>query len=157
MSDFKQGNAMKKTVSVIVTMALLSLAAHAQEQGREGGYLTVQTVVQNQEVLVNDVCETVTRLVGAETVGPGDRVVYTITVEVTGTGTATASVISDSIPTFSTYAPGSITLNAGALSDATDADAGEFDTTGVPTVVVRLGDLTQADGIQTIVFQVTID
>ncbi len=88
---------------------------------------------------------------------PGATITYTITVEVTSAGTATASVISDPIPTFSTYAPGSITLNAGALSDATDADAGEFDTTGVPTVVVRLGDLTQVDGIQTIVFQVTID
>ena len=36
-------------------------------------------------------------------------------------------------------------------------DAGELDTTGAPTVVVRLGDLTQADGIQTVEFQVTID
>ena len=72
-------------------------------------------------------------------------------------GTATASVISDPIPTFSTYAPGSITLNAASLSDAIDADAGEFDTSGAPTIVVRLGDLTQADGIQTIVFQVTIN
>lgn len=88
---------------------------------------------------------------------PGATITYTITVEVTGTGTATASVISDPIPTFSTYAPGSITLNAAALSDAIDADAGEFDTGGAPTVVVRLGDLTQADGIQTIEFQVTID
>ena len=53
--------------------------------------------------------------------------------------------------------PGSITLNAVAISDATDADAGEFDITGVPTVVVRLGDLTQGDGLQTIIFDVTID
>jgi hypothetical protein len=53
--------------------------------------------------------------------------------------------------------PGSITLNAGALTDAIDADAGELDTSGAPTVVVRLGDLTQADGIQTVVFEVTID
>lgn len=88
---------------------------------------------------------------------PGATITYTITVEVTAAGTATASVISDPIPTFSTYAPGSITLNAATLSDAIDADAGEFDTSGAPTVVVRLGDLTQADGIQTIVFQVTIN
>ncbi|MCH8116700.1 MAG: DUF11 domain-containing protein [Proteobacteria bacterium] len=93
----------------------------------------------------------------ADPVDPGATITYTITVEVTGAGTATASVISDPIPTFSTYAPGSITLNAAALSDAIDADVGEFDTSGAPTVVVRLGDLTQADGIQTIVFQVTIN
>ena len=47
--------------------------------------------------------------------------------------------------------------NAAAVSDATDADAGEFDSSGVPTVVVRFGDLTQADGLQTVEFQVTID
>ena len=63
----------------------------------------------------------------------------------------------DLIPAFSTYLPNSITLNAAAVSDATDADAGEFDTSGAPTVVVRLGDLTQADGLQTVIFEVTID
>lgn len=88
---------------------------------------------------------------------PGATITYTITVEVTSAGTATSSTISDPIPIFTTYVPGSITLNAGAISDATNADAGEFDTTGAPTVVVRLGDLTQVDGLQTIVFDVTID
>jgi len=88
---------------------------------------------------------------------PGATITYTITVEVTSSGTATASVLQDLIPTFSTYLPNSITLNAAAVSDATDADAGEFDTSGAPTVVVRLGDLTQADGLQTVIFEVTID
>ena len=88
---------------------------------------------------------------------PGATITYTITVEVTSAGTATGSVVADPIPTFTTYVPGSITLNAGAISDAIDADTGEFDTSGAPTVVVRLGDLTQADGIQTVVFEVTID
>ena len=88
---------------------------------------------------------------------PGATITYTITVEVTSAGIATGSGISDPIPTFTTFVPGSITLNAVAISDATDADAGEFDITGVPTVVVRLGDLTQGDGLQTIIFDVTID
>ncbi len=88
---------------------------------------------------------------------PGATLTYTVTVEVTNAGTATASVFNDVIPTDTTYAPGSISLNAGALTDAIDADVGELDTVGAPTVVVRLGDLTQADGIQTVVFQVTID
>lgn len=88
---------------------------------------------------------------------PGATITYTITVEVTSSGTATASVFQDLIPTFSTYLPNSITLNTAAVSDATDADAGEFDTSGAPTVVVRLGDLTQADGLQTVIFEVTID
>jgi len=88
---------------------------------------------------------------------PGATITYTITVEVASIGTATASVLSDPIPTYTTFVPNSITLNAAALSDATDADAGELNTGGAATVVVRLGDLTQADGIQTVVFQVTID
>lgn len=93
---------------------------------------------------------------GAEPI-PGATITYTITVEVTSAGAATASVLSDPVPTYSSYVANSITLNAVALSDATDADAGEFDTTGAPEVVVRLGDLTQADGVQTVVFEVTID
>ncbi len=88
---------------------------------------------------------------------PGATISYTITVDVTSAGVATASVLRDPIPNFSTFVPGSITLNGAPITDAIDADAGEFDTSVVPTVVVRLGDLTSADGIQTVVFQVTID
>jgi hypothetical protein len=58
---------------------------------------------------------------------------------------------------FSTFVANSISLNGGNLTDVTDLDAGELDTSAAPTVVVRLGDLTLADGIQTIVFQVIID
>ena len=88
---------------------------------------------------------------------PGATLTYTVTVEVTNTGTATNSVFSDPIPADTTFVPGSISLNAAGLTDVIDADVGELDTLGAPTVVVRLGNLTQADGIQTVVFQVTID
>jgi len=88
---------------------------------------------------------------------PGATLTYTVTVAVTNGGTATASVANDLIPADTTFVPASITLNAAALTDVVDADSGELDTSGAPTVVVRLGDLTQADGIQTVVFQVTID
>ncbi|MEL7185570.1 MAG: hypothetical protein AAFN50_03905 [Pseudomonadota bacterium] len=87
---------------------------------------------------------------------PGATLTYTITVEVQSAGTATASVVRDPIPNFTTFVPDSITLNGGALTDLADADAGEYEA-GTPQIVVRLGDLTQADGVQTIVFQVTID
>lgn len=88
---------------------------------------------------------------------PGATLTYTITVEVTSAGTATASTLSDPIPTFTSFVPNSITLNGAPITDASGDDAGEFDTTVVPTIVVRLGDLTLADGIQTVEFQVTID
>ena len=88
---------------------------------------------------------------------PGATITYTMTVEVLGPGTATASVLADPIPEFTSFVPGSITLNGNPLTDVADADAGEFDTSSMPTVVVQLGDLVAADGAQTIVFQVTID
>lgn len=88
---------------------------------------------------------------------PGAILTYTIIADVQSAGVATGSVINDAIPTFTTYVADSLTLNGAALTDIVDADAGELDTAGTPTIVVRLGDLTQADGIQTIVFSVTID
>lgn len=88
---------------------------------------------------------------------PGATLTYTITVDVASAGVATASVLRDAIPALTTFVANSITLNGTAISDATDVDAGELDTSAVPTVVVRLGDLTQADPTQTIEFQVTID
>lgn len=87
----------------------------------------------------------------------GATITYTIAVEVVSSGTATAATINDVVPTWSTFSPNSITLNGVAITDATDGDAGEYDITGAPAVVVRLGDLTQADGLQSIVFQVTIE
>jgi len=88
---------------------------------------------------------------------PGATLIYTISIDVASAGVATASVLRDPIPLFSTFVPGSITLNGAPMTDAIDADAGELETAVVPTVVVRLGDLTLADGIQVVVFQVTID
>lgn len=111
-----------------------------------------------QDVVINlQKSQLVTDPSGGDEPIVGATLTYTITVEVTSAGTATASTIRDVIPTYSIFVPNSITLNGNAVSDAIDLDAGEYDTTGVPAVVVRLGDLTQSDGIQTVVFQVTID
>jgi uncharacterized repeat protein (TIGR01451 family) len=107
MSELKQGNTMKKIVGAMVTMALLSLAAHAQDQGREEGYLNVQTVVQKEEISVNDAGETETRLVGAEIVVPGERVVYTITFRNVGEEPADNVIITNPIDDSLTYVDGS--------------------------------------------------
>ncbi len=121
------------------------------------------TAAATGEYLVSDVLVNVSKsqLVadpfGGNEPIPGATLTYTITVNVASTGTATNSVVQDAIPALTTFVANSITLNGAAISDAADADAGELDTTVVPTVVVRLGDLTQASGPQTIVFQVTID
>ena len=88
---------------------------------------------------------------------PGARINYTIVVSATGTGTAAASVFTDNIPANTTYVPGTLRLNSTALSDAPDADAGDFSTSPNARVRVQLGNLTQASGTQTIQFAVTIN
>lgn len=88
---------------------------------------------------------------------PGATMTYTVTVQVTNGGTATAATFNDAIPVNTTYTPNTIFLNTVLLTDAIDGDEGEYDPNGTPAVVVRFGDLTQARGIQTIEFQVTIN
>ena len=124
---------------------------------------TTATVTEFGEYIVDDVAidilksQVVADPDGGTSPIVGATITYTIAVEVSNSGTATAAVISDPIPTWSTFVPGSITLNGNTISDATDGDSGEYDITAAPTVVVRLGDLAQADGVQNVVFQVTID
>jgi len=126
--------------------------------GTSGG-----TAAQFGEYRVSDVQLAIVKAVavsdefGGQNPIPGATLTYTVTVEVTNTGTAVNALFSDVVPTGTTYTANTITLNTGALTDAIDADAGELDTGGAPTVVVRFGDLTQADGVQTVEFQVTID
>lgn len=88
---------------------------------------------------------------------PGAHITYQIVVAATGTGSAANTVVDDAIPANTTYVPGSLRLNAAALSDASDVDAGEFIAGASPAIRVRLGNLAQAAGNQTIVFQVTIN
>ncbi len=126
--------------------------------GTTGGIAT-----DTGEYVVGDVVISIIKTVvvadpfgGTEAV-PGATLTYTVTMEVTNSDTALNSVFTDPLPTNTSYVTSSISLNGGGLTDATDADAGELDVSGVPMIVVRLGDLTQADGVQTVSFQVTID
>lgn len=119
--------------------------------------------LDNGEYLVSDVAVSVVKTVvvadpfgGTEPV-PGATLTYSIAVQVNSAGTASNSTVNDPVPANTSYVPSSISLNGSALSDAIDGDAGEFDSSAVPSVIVRLGDLTQASGIQTVSFQVTID
>ena len=126
--------------------------------GSTGGQTTGQG-----EYVVADVQLSVLKAVviadpfGGQEPVPGSTLTYTITVEVLNSGTATGAAVSDPIPTNTTYVAGSLSLNGSGLTDALADDAGELDTSGAPTVVVRLGDLTQASGTQTVSFEVTID
>lgn len=121
------------------------------------------TASGNGEYLVSDVAVSIVKTVSvADPFGgtqpvPGATLTYSIAVQVSNSGTATNSIVNDPVPANTTYVPSSISLNGAPLTDATDGDSGEHDTGGTPSVIVRLGDLTQADGVQTVSFQVTID
>ena len=94
---------MKYSISTILMMLALSLQAVAQEQG----HLNVTTTVQKQEVSVNDSGEAETRLVAADTVVPGESVVYTITFQNISDEPAANVVITNPISEDLTYVDGS--------------------------------------------------
>ncbi len=73
----------------------------------------------------------------------GTRLTYQIDVTIEGgAGTIEDVVLTDPIPAGTAYVPGSIRLDGTTLSDAADADAGEYDSSPAQ-VVVALGTLTQ--------------
>jgi uncharacterized repeat protein (TIGR01451 family) len=81
---------------------------------------------------------------------PGAVVEYTITVTNSSTTTAASGVVvSDTIPANTTFVPGSITLNAGALPDAGNFSAG--------VVTVTAGAVAANNGTATVTFRVTIN
>lgn len=119
-------------------------------------------------IVTPNMTKTVTDINGGDLI-IGDTLRYTIVLSNTGQDTATSMVLSDNIPTYTTYAPNSLTItsgaNAGAKSDASGDDQAEYIAAGTPRVVFRLG--TGADAINggtipfnsqtTLTFDVTIN
>jgi uncharacterized repeat protein (TIGR01451 family) len=85
---------------------------------------------------------------------PGATIEYSIVVTNSGAANATAVALSDNIPANTTYVPASMTLNAGALTDAALDDAGTFTGTAVN---VSAGTVTSAGGTATVTFRVIIN
>lgn len=91
---------------------------------------------------------------GGESAVPGTIATFTLTANIVGSGSITELTIADAIPEGTTYAPGTLTLDAQALTDASGDDAGEAaDETGIS---VSLGDAAGGT-THTITFAVTID
>jgi len=92
---------------------------------------------------------------------PGARINYSIAVNTTGTGTATNVVFTDNIPPNTTYVPGSLALDAVAVTDAVDLpDDGDYVAASGPTparIRVPLGSLNTAAGTKTVTFSVVIN
>ncbi len=89
---------------------------------------------------------------GAKSV-PGSVITYTLVATVTGSGSLANLAAGDPIPASTTYLPASITSQSIALTDATDADAGEF---AANRVTVRFGTVPGGQ-TRTVTFKVTIN
>ena len=84
---------------------------------------------------------------------PGATVTFTLVASVTGAGTVSDLVVTDPIPTGTTYTASSLALDGGSLTDGSGDDAGEASGSGVS---VDLGDVSGGES-HTIEFSVTID
>lgn len=95
----------------------------------------------------------VTNSLGTADPVPGATITYTIVATVAGSGSVSGLTITDNIPADTSYANGSMTLGGAPLSDAVDADAGDYNGTRIS---VALG--TVAGGqTRTVTFRTTID
>ena len=93
-------------------------------------------------IVTPNVVKTVTDLNGGDLV-VGDTLRYTISLSNTGQDTATNVILTDNIPAYTTYVPGSLRIvsgpNAGAKTDASGDDQADYVSSGTPHVVFRLG------------------
>jgi uncharacterized repeat protein (TIGR01451 family) len=109
-------------------------------------------IIQNASVALVKSASVADPFGGTETV-PGAIITYTLVATVSGSGTLANLAIGDPIPANTTYQNGSITLQGAALTDAVDADAGEF---AAGAVTVRLGSVAGGQ-TRTVVFRVRIN
>jgi uncharacterized repeat protein (TIGR01451 family) len=84
---------------------------------------------------------------------PGSIVTYRLVATVSGSGSLANLRIADAIPVGTTYRAGTITFEGAAVTDAADADEGEFTGSGI---AVRLGTLS-GGATRAVTFQVAID
>lgn len=91
---------------------------------------------------------------GGTSAVPGAIATFTIAASVSGTGTVSDLVITDAIPAGTAYTPETLALDAGALSDAEDGDAGTA--SNAAGISVNLGDVT-APASHSITFDVVIE
>lgn len=90
---------------LVATVCALFLCGAALAQSK--GHLEVTTIVQKEIVVEKDDGKTVTQLVEAQSVVPGEKVVYTITFKNVGDAAAENVVITNPISESLTYVAGS--------------------------------------------------
>jgi len=87
---------------------------------------------------------------------PGTQLTYTMVITNNGAATANQVVLTDPIPTNTTYVAASITYNAATRTDAGDADNADYNVSNLGKVTVNVGSMTPAQ-VVTITFKVTIN
>lgn len=87
---------------------------------------------------------------------PGTQLTYTVVVTNGGSGNAVNVVLTDPIPTNTTYVGSSIQQDAASRTDGADADNADFNVTNAGQITVNIGSLASSAST-TIEFQVTID
>ena len=83
---------------------------------------------------------------------PGAIITYSIAANVTGSGSLSNLVIADPIPAGTAFQGGTLTLQAAALTDAADIDAGDFNGTRIRVAVGNV----PAGETRTVTFKVRI-
>jgi len=109
----------RSTASAFAAIVILLTGGFVQAQG----HLDVSTIVQKEVVVENEDGENETTLVAAETVIPGERVVYTITFENVSDEVAENVVITNPIADSLTYVAGS--ASNGSMRVEFSADSGQ--------------------------------
>ena len=94
-------------ISHVIGFSLLLFFSSANAISQEQGHLNVTTLVQMEEVIVDDDGERQTRLIPAGSVVPGDVVIYTTTVENISEESADNVVVTSPVPEHLTYVAGS--------------------------------------------------
>ncbi len=89
---------------------------------------------------------------GGTTSVPGSVITYTLVATVGGNGTLSNLAINDPIPASSQYVAGSMTLQAATLTDAADADQGNFNGS---RITVALGNVASGQ-TRTVTFKVRV-
>lgn len=87
-------------------LILLAVAA-GNAFAQDAGHLTIETVVQKEEVTIDGAGNRQTRLVDADTVVPGDEVIYTVSFANVSSEPAENVVITNPIPEQLSYVEGS--------------------------------------------------
>lgn len=91
---------------------------------------------------------------GGTSAVPGTIATFTIEARVSGTGSVNNLVVTDAIPAGTTYVPGTLALDATALTDAADGDAGAA--SNASGITVNLGSVA-AGTSRAVTFNVTVN